>query len=67
MFQLEYFERRTQVLEPPFHDAAQFYLGRVATFFHRHQHQSSCPAIVSMTRLPEDWEEAEFLNVLNWC
>ncbi len=71
MFWKEYQQSRSQDLEPAFHDAGQFYLGR------REAWLNNCPIFSSMSRmliLPshrvqdidthEDWERAEQIYLL---
>ncbi len=71
MFQPEYANTRSQDLEPAYHDAGQFYWGRVKAFqqgkaiFAKH----SKPLLLPRKRVqdidtPEDWELAEALFTL---
>lgn len=68
MFESENFEKRTQDLEPAFHDAAQFYWGRATAWLSNQCLFSgaSAPVLLSRYRVhdidtPEDLQEAEFL------
>lgn len=67
MFQPENFEKRTQDLDPAFHDAAQFYWGRATAWLSGKPLFSEVSAPVLLPRhlvhdldIPEDWQEAEF-------
>lgn len=67
MFQPEHFEKRTQDLEPAFHDAAQFYWGQTNAWLsgERLFSEASAPVLLPRHRVynldtTEDWQEAEF-------
>lgn len=68
MFQPENFPRRSQDLEPAYHDAAQFYWGRFAAWMAERQVFSSAAVPVMLPRYRvqdidnhEDWIRAELL------
>ena len=68
MFQPEYFNSRSQDLEPAFHDAGQFYWGRSDTWLSEKIFFSddSIPLILPRKQVQdidtlEDWSNAEIL------
>lgn len=68
MFQPEFFNTRSQDLEPAFHDAAQFYWGRAEAWLQGLPIFSAdaMPVLLPRHRVqdidtPEDWERAEWM------
>jgi N-acylneuraminate cytidylyltransferase len=71
--QPEHLTSRTQELEPAFHDAGQFYVGRIASWLESSPlaDQSSVGMELSNFRAvdidePADWKRAELLAELSW-
>ena len=68
MFDPKYFNARSQDLEEAFHDAGQFYWGRVTAWLANKQifTPNSVPIVLPRHRVqdidtPEDWDRAEWL------
>lgn len=71
MFQPEHYESRSQELEPAYHDAGQFYVGRAASWLSERPLFGPRSASVQVPRwrvqdidTPEDWVRAEHIATL---